>query len=41
MKEGDELKNAFKTKYGLSELLVMPFGLASAFMRLTKYVLHA
>ncbi|UPX20316.1 uncharacterized protein EKO05_0010552 [Ascochyta rabiei] len=41
IKEGDEWKTAFKTRYGHFEYLVMPFGLANALATFQSYIHQA
>ena len=38
IKEGDEWKTAFKTRYGTFEYLVMPFSLTNALATFQKYI---
>ena len=40
VKEGDEWRTAFKTRYGLYEYTIMPFGLTNASSVFQRYVNH-
>ena len=41
MKEGEEWKTAFRTRYGLFESLVMPFGLTNAPVTFQNFINNA
>jgi hypothetical protein len=41
IKEGDEWKTAFKTRYSLFEYIVMPFGLTNVLVTFQAYIYKA